>query len=251
MVTPEQAAALREPFTPEKVGKLPRIYCGRCRDARDKHCDAHPRERCAECQNNITTAHLHLDYVGHADVTARLLEVDPGWEWEPLAIGEDGLPAIDQYGGMWIRLTVAGVTRLGYGDAGGKNGPDAVKEAIGDALRNAAMRFGVALDLWSKSREEEGRDPAGYRRQSRQAPANRSRQAAVPPEQEPTEEQAQEYERIRRMIFTAGDLGALEEAGKAAQASAQSLLPGQVESLKDLGTRRRATLERAANRGAS
>ncbi len=84
---------------------------------------------------------------------------------------------------------------------------------------------------------------------AQQAPTNRGRQSVAEPE--PSEEQAQEYERIRRMIFTAGDLGALEEAGKAAQASVQSLLPGQVESLKDLGTRRRATLERAANRGES
>jgi hypothetical protein len=51
---------------------------------------------------------------------------------------------------MWIRLTVCGVTRLGYGAADGKQGGDAVKEIIGDALRNAAMRFGAALDLWHK-----------------------------------------------------------------------------------------------------
>ena len=51
---------------------------------------------------------------------------------------------------MWIRLTVCGVTRLGYGDAQGKSGGNAMKERIGDALRNAAMRFGAALDLWHK-----------------------------------------------------------------------------------------------------
>jgi hypothetical protein len=42
------------------------------------------------------------------------------------------------------------VSRLGYGDAQGKTGPNATKERIGDALRNAAMRFGAALDLWHK-----------------------------------------------------------------------------------------------------
>jgi hypothetical protein len=51
---------------------------------------------------------------------------------------------------MWIKLTVCGVTRLGYGHAEGKQGGDAIKEVIGDALRNAAMRFGAALDLWHK-----------------------------------------------------------------------------------------------------
>lgn len=110
---------LREPFPPEQIGKLPK--------------------------GGVT-----LDYVGHAALTARLLDVDPEWSWEPVAVDERGLPAFDENGGLWIRLTIAGMTRLGYGDASGKKGANAVKEAIGDALRNAGMRFGAALDLWSK-----------------------------------------------------------------------------------------------------
>lgn len=93
---------------------------------------------------------VKLAYVGHAALTDRLLDVDPAWSWEPLALDERGLPALDEVGGLWIRLTVCGVTRLGYGDAGQKKGGDAMKERIGDALRNAAMRFGAALDLWHK-----------------------------------------------------------------------------------------------------
>ena len=46
---------------------------------------------------------------------------------------------------------MCGVTRLGYGNAEGKRGGDAVKEIIGDAIRNAGMRFGMALDLWTSS----------------------------------------------------------------------------------------------------
>ena len=84
-------------------------------------------------------------------VTARLLDVDPLWSWEPLAFGDDGLPQFDEFGGLWIKLTVCGVTRLGYGDAEGKRGYNATKIAIGDALRNAGMRFGLALDLWTKT----------------------------------------------------------------------------------------------------
>jgi hypothetical protein len=87
---------------------------------------------------------MHLDYVGHAAVTDRLGEVDPGWTWEPMALHPSGAPMLDPEGNLWIRLTVAGVTRVGVGD-----GPDA-KQRISDAIRNAAMRFGVALDLWSK-----------------------------------------------------------------------------------------------------
>lgn len=151
---PEIAAILREPFAPENVGKLPRVYCGACRNAPGKVCQNHTKVRCRDCGNNITSAHLHLDYVGHAEITDRLLKADPDWTWEPVAFGADGLPLRDPMGGLWIRLTVAGVTRLGYGHADGKTGPDAVKEAIGDALRNGAMRFGVALDLWGATFKE-------------------------------------------------------------------------------------------------
>ena len=148
---------LREPFPPELVGKLPKLTCKACSDAAKNHqgaCGQHSMKKCKDCGNYITTAHLHLDYVGHAQATRRLLDVDPEWNWEPQALNGQGLPAVDDNGGLWIRLTVGGVTRLGYGDAQGKRGPNAVKEAIGDAIRNAAMRFGLALDLWSKERDD-------------------------------------------------------------------------------------------------
>ncbi|MEU1761695.1 hypothetical protein [Micromonospora sp. NPDC005652] len=159
-MTPEVAKALRAPFDPDQIGKLPRVTCYDCRNARGKVCDQaqHRKVKCPQCGNYMTTAHLHLDYVGHAEVTARLIAVDPTWSWEPLAFGDDGLPATDRNNGMWIKLTVAGVTRLGYGHADGKTGGDAVKEAIGDALRNAAMRFGVALDLWGATFKAEMED---------------------------------------------------------------------------------------------
>jgi hypothetical protein len=95
---------------------------------------------------------IHLDYVGHAAVTDRLLTVDPEWNWEPFAVDEHGLPALDQWGNLWIRLTVAGVTRVGVGDGA------SMKERIGDALRNAAMRFGVALSLWTRDELESGNE---------------------------------------------------------------------------------------------
>jgi hypothetical protein len=142
-------AALRAPFPASAVGKLPKVTCSQCTQNKGQ-CDNHRKSKCAECGNYITPAHLHLDFIGHAATTQRLLEVDPGWTWEPVAFDAAGLPARDQLGGLWIRLTVCGVTRYGYGDAAGKPGPNAVKEAIGDAIRNAAMRFGVALDLWAK-----------------------------------------------------------------------------------------------------
>jgi hypothetical protein len=72
------------------------------------------------------------------------------WTWKPLAFTEAGLPAFDSNGGLWIELTVCGVTRYGYGEPQGRDKFDQTKGAIGNAIRNAAMRFGVALDLWAK-----------------------------------------------------------------------------------------------------
>ncbi|WP_196790266.1 hypothetical protein [Streptomyces caniscabiei] len=156
-------ATLRADFPAEQIQHLPRLKCGACRDSRTGICEnpRHAKAECKECGNYISAWHLHLDYVGHAELTNRLLDADPFWEWEPVAFDQRGLPAFDDNGGLWIRLTVCGHTRLGYGDAQGKRGPNAVKEAIGDALRNAAMRFGAALDLWAKSdlREAQSEHP--------------------------------------------------------------------------------------------
>ena len=105
---------------------------------------------CTICGASHHKDAVHLDYVGHAALTDRLLDADLLWSWEPLSFGEDGLPLFDRTNGLWIKLTVQGVTRMGYGSADGKSGGDAIKEIIGDALRNAAMRFGAALDLWHK-----------------------------------------------------------------------------------------------------
>jgi hypothetical protein len=113
-MTPDKATALRRPFPQESIGKLPK-------------------------------GGTMLDYVGHAAVTDRLLTIDPEWSWDFLAYTPDGIPVTkDSEGNLWIKLTICGVTRIGVGD--GKS----AKERIGDAIRNAAMRFGVALDLWAK-----------------------------------------------------------------------------------------------------
>jgi hypothetical protein len=132
-MTPEQAQQLRAPFEPHQIGQKPQPY------KKDS-----PKSNCRECGGYHGMPALHLDYVGHAAATDRLLQVDPAWTWEPFAVDAAGLPAVDREGNLWIRLTIAGVTKPGVGD--GVN----MKERIGDALRNAAMRFGVALDLWGK-----------------------------------------------------------------------------------------------------
>lgn len=182
------ATKLREPFKPAEVGKLPRVTCGKCSRGQ---CDEHSKARCEECKAWISPRHIHIDYVGHADVTSRLLQADPDWNWEPKAEDEHGLPVFDTDDrgcpvGFWIRLTVGGVTRLGYGSCP-SNQYDAVKVLIGDALRNAAMRFGVALDLWAKGDRddpsaENATASAGHaaRRQSRSQSAGDAWDQATP-----------------------------------------------------------------------
>lgn len=137
---------LREPFPAHQISKLPKPTKAQTDEVKN---DFKSGIRCGICGGWHHPKVVHLDYVGHAALTDRLLDADPSWFWEPLAI-ENGLPVLDPNGGMWIRLTVCNTTRLGYGHAGDKSGGDAIKEVIGDALRNAAMRFGAALDLWHK-----------------------------------------------------------------------------------------------------
>lgn len=145
-MTEDQAKELRKPFKPEQIGKLPKPTK-----------KENPKGRCDECGGWHGLPAVHLDYVGHAAVTDRLLSVDPNWTWEPAAVGPNGEPLIID-GGLWIKLTVAGVTRYGFGDTTMGHGP---KEMIGDAIRNAAMRFGVALDLWTKEHlQADGAEPA-------------------------------------------------------------------------------------------
>jgi hypothetical protein len=163
-------AALQAPFDPDEIELLPKPTK-----------KENPAGPCTKPDRNGLTCGgwhglpaVHLSYVGHAGITMRLNEVagPDGWSWEPAYRDVDGellaaaiasgnpamvdvvmrnAPARFTEGGLWIRLTIMGETRLGFGDAAGKSGTNAVKEIIGDAIRNAAMRFGVGTYLWSKS----------------------------------------------------------------------------------------------------
>lgn len=149
-------AALRAPFDKADIGMLPKpIKKTQPGDMRYacKQGSASLREASADGRacDGYHVKSIHLDYVGHAALTSRLLTVDPAWYWEYVAVDEFGNPVYDKMGqGFWIKLHVAGVTKLGFGDAQGKSGGNGVKEMIGDALRNAGMRFGMALELWHK-----------------------------------------------------------------------------------------------------
>jgi len=141
---------LREPFEEKHIGKLPKPTKKQTAIVKE---DFKKGIRCQLCGAWHHPDVVHLDYVGHAALTDRLLDCDINWDWEPMAFTEMGLPAFDSEGGLWIRLHVAGHHRIGYGNAELSQYKDVgsrEKEVIGDALRNAAMRFGAALDLWHK-----------------------------------------------------------------------------------------------------
>jgi len=111
-----------------------------------------------EAISHIPKGGVTLDYVGHANITDRLNEaVGPeNWNLEPLSFNEDGTPVIStrkDNAVMWAKLTILGASKLCVGTCSISKF-EIEKELIGDALRNGAMRFGVALDLWAKGELE-------------------------------------------------------------------------------------------------
>lgn len=98
-----------------------------------------------------------LSFVGHADVTKMLLEIDCCWTWEPSAFDSDGLPAYRIENGMahmggW--MTIHGVRRFEIGSCL-PNKSDLLKELVSDFIRRGALRFGVCLSLWTKQEWED------------------------------------------------------------------------------------------------
>lgn len=99
-----------------------------------------------------------LDYVGHANLRDILCYADPLWTWHHGGYDANGnrVPLIDRDSqnrarGIWIDLTVHGVTKPGYGTVSADvDVMNAMKELIGDALRNAAQSFGIAVCLWAR-----------------------------------------------------------------------------------------------------
>lgn len=102
---------------------------------------------------------LALDYVDHATVTRMLIDVDPLWTWHPMGTDMNGAPIVDcddagNPRALWIYLEVHGKRIPAVGTIerpGAKNYGDTLKELIGDALRNGALRFGICGSLWARS----------------------------------------------------------------------------------------------------
>ena len=68
---------LRDQFPAEVIGKLPRVTCPKC--SQRGTTATNTRRRCARSAEVLhPEQHIHLDYVGHADVTIRLIGRGPG-----------------------------------------------------------------------------------------------------------------------------------------------------------------------------
>lgn len=130
---------------------------------------------------------VKLDFVGHADITRILIEIDPYWSWEPCG-WEKGRPAIHVENGMatmWGWLTVHGKEMLGVGSVKADK-PDYEKELIGDFLRNSSMRFGISLNLWTKNQWS---DLDGDKPQTRSTVGAKAIQPALDPDAPLSEQQ--------------------------------------------------------------
>lgn len=240
----EALSKLQAPFAADEIELLPK-YTGKKVDGKIPR-DAY--KSCQECGGYHPFPCVHLSYVGHAGITMRLLEVDPEWTWEPLALNANGTPQMAD-GGMWIRLTVLGITRLGFGDADGKNGPSATKELIGDAIRNAAMRFGVGTYLWSKSDAAKSTLLRGIQGQEPEAEAapNPAPKAKAAPKPEPKAEADPDLEAYKALM-TVADLAGHKDAVKEALGNPKS---GEeaFAAFKALGKKRREALQTLAESG--
>lgn len=131
-----------------------------------------PRDWIAKLPRGGTT----LDYLGHADTTLALINVDPEWRfdlgWNTAAGPVD--PFVMGKAVLLAEMTVLGVTRPCVGTI-----PDAsvsreaaLKELVSDAIRNGAMRFGIATGLWSKAQRAgtPDLDTAGTTQRPQEAP---------------------------------------------------------------------------------
>jgi hypothetical protein len=198
------------------ISLLPKTSCGDCSKGR---CQKHTKAKCKTCGAWISTAHIHLDFVGHAEVTLILTRVDPMWSWEPRAWDEDGGPRYRRSGNLlelWGTLTVLGKTLPCVGTCEASKA-EAAKELIGDLLRNGAMRFGIGTGLWSKV-EAADREHAYEQEDAKLAPA--AEPSSEPkPARSKNQRQTVRARRVAEEAVDAGAGGQLEDEAAALAAA--------------------------------
>lgn len=195
--------ALRKPFPAEQIGKLPKPL--------QKNAE---KKKCGGCGGYHGVPAIHLDYVGHGAVTDRLNTVAPDWTFtidhRAEYVGKDGQPHVAGIVGTML-LGDKAITETGDVDRPSTWGNE-MKNAISDFIRRAAMRFGVALDLWSKEDLDSNRETAGGDGSLPTAPPSSppssggaAREDAAPPEpSEPPEFVIDGHEPLKDCTFKAG-----------------------------------------------
>ena len=177
---------------------------------------------------------IQLDFVGHADVTKMLIEIDSEWTWEPVAFDNDGLPAYRVENGMahmagW--MTIHGVRRLGIGSVQASK-PDLLKELVSDFIRNAAMRFGVCLALWTKQ-EWESDDTSAKTQGGSKVVAPKAAKVETPAA--PEEDKALTQQQVKQFVDACDKVG-LDPAIVASKAQLNwdgEILQSQLPLLRD------------------
>jgi hypothetical protein len=138
---------LREPFAPSQIGKLPKGGDDVAKSA---------YQRCEVCKQKAPPHHWHVDYVGHAIVTDRLNRVvgTDGWSYtRPERVHDDRGKLLAVISEMTILGHTKGI-EVGGPATSASTYAGQLKTAISDYICRAAMRFGVALDLWAKQELE-------------------------------------------------------------------------------------------------
>jgi len=93
-----------------------------------------------------------IDTINHAVVTDRLNKVCPGWTMgEPQFITVDGADGMKHCLAVvnWMQIGTVRRYEIGESERPSTFGDEA-KKAMSDWIKRAAMRFGVAIDLWAK-----------------------------------------------------------------------------------------------------
>ena len=115
-------ALLREPFPAHQISKLPKETKKQADDRKADMAKGNWPPKCPICEGFHHPRAVHLDYVGHAALTDRLLDADLEWSWEPVALtlmrrpdplGLAGIviPAVDALPDVQERLVAAPASR--------------------------------------------------------------------------------------------------------------------------------------------
>ena len=142
MTTSDPWKALAEPFPDADIKHRP----GAATWDHKPTCEG---KRCRQAKD--PTAHLQFSYVDARAVMQRLDDVltPSGWDFTSTVI-----PGTDIVRG---ELTIGGVVRVDYGYPNSDQDDEPIKAASSDALKRAAVMFGIGRHLYSDNTQSGGR----------------------------------------------------------------------------------------------